>query len=320
MTDMMHDRTARPAMRSAFAITSHADLPQLERLVRALTDGVDDVRVFISHDAAGVPGVERLASKKCRVFRDPGGRGDFSAVERFLALFARIEADGGAEYSTVLSGADYPSRPVSEFLEALDRSGDGLLHNHRALDPAHSDWTQHEARQRYLYRWRPVGLLGASASPRWHWLHALNYVQPFVRLNVSYGPLRVGTWRGHLPEGLSCHGGSSWFSLSRRAVQHLMTVQRTRADVVEWGRTSLAIDECFIQTVLVSEDSFNFVNHNGRFIEFSEEGFGHPRILTADDYSHIEESGAYFVRKIDSTASAELLDRLDARRLRTTSV
>ena len=317
MTDTMHDRKARPAMRSAFAITSHADLPQLARLVRALTEGVDDVRVYISHDAAGVPGVESLASDTCRVFRDPGGRGDFSAVERFLALFSRIEADGGAEFTTVLSGADYPSRPVPEFLEALDRSGDGLLHNHRALDPADSDWAQHEARQRYLYRWRPVRLLGASASPRWHWIHALNYVQPYLRFNVSYGPLRVGTWRGRLPDGLRCHGGSSWFSLSRRAVQHLLTVRRTREDVVEWGRTSLAIDESFIQTVLLSAGTFRFVNHNGRFIEFPDEGFGHPRVLTADDFSRIEESGAFFVRKVDSDDSAELLDMLDVRRLRT---
>lgn len=303
-------------MRSAFAITTHADIPQLERLVHALTDGVDGVYVYISHDVAGEEGVERLASDRCKIFRDPGGRGDFSAIERFLALFARIEADGGAAFSTVLSGADYPVRPLPEFLDALDRSGDGLLHNHSALDPQDSDWTQHEARQRYLYRWRPLRLLGPTASPRWHWLHGLNYVQPFVRLNISYGPLRLGTWRGHLPEGLTCHGGSSWFSLSRRAVQHLLEVQQTRPDVVEWGRTSLAIDECFIQTVLVSAGTFQFVNHNGRFIEFSEEGFGHPRILTLEDAPKIEESGAFFVRKIDSHASADLLDRLDGHRTR----
>lgn len=303
-------------MRSAFAITTHADIPQIERLVHALTDGADDVHVYISHDLAGEEGIERLASDRCKIFRDPGGRGDFSAIERFLALFARIEADGGAEFSTVLSGADYPARPLPEFLDALDRSGDGLLHNHSALDPRSSDWTQHEARQRYLYRWRPLGLLGRTASVRWHWLHGLNYIQPFIRLNISYGPLRLGTWRGSLPADLTCHGGSSWFSLSRRAVQHLLDVQRTQPDVVEWGRTSLAIDECFIQTVLVSAGRFDFVNHNGRFIEFSEEGYGHPRILTDDDATRIEESGAYFVRKIDSRASAELLDRLDGRRSR----
>lgn len=303
-------------MRSAFAITSHADIPQLERLVHALTDGLDDVRVYISHDLTGEEGVERLASERCRIVREPGGRGDFSAIARFLSLFARIEEDGGAEFSTVLSGADYPSRPLPEFLDALDRSGDGLLHHHPALDPQRSDWTQHEARQRYLYTWRPLGLLGKTASPRWHWLHGLNYIQPAVRLNVSYGPLRLGTWRGTLPDGLTCYGGSSWFSLSRRAVQHLLEVTRTRKDILEWGRTSLAIDECFVQSILLSAGTFEFVNHNGRFIEFSEEGFGHPRTLTAEDAPRIEESAAYFVRKIDSRASAKLLDHLDARRSR----
>ncbi|WP_422116313.1 beta-1,6-N-acetylglucosaminyltransferase [Brachybacterium sp. UNK5269] len=316
MTTSDHDPAQPAAMRSAFAITTHADIPQLERLVHALTDAGDDVRVYISHDLAGEAGIERLASERCRIVREPGGRGDFSAIARFLSLFALIEEDGGADFSTVLSGADYPARPISEFLDGLDRSGDGFLHHHRALDATSSDWTQHEARQRYLYTWRPTRLLGPKASPRWHWLHGLNYLQPFLRFSIAYGPLRVGTWRGTLPEGMTCHGGSSWFSLSRRAVQHLLAVTRTRPDIVEWGRTSLAIDECYVQSVLCSAERFTFENHNGRFIEFSEEGFGHPRILTVDDADRIEESGAYFVRKIDSVDSAELLDRLDARRTR----
>jgi hypothetical protein len=296
-------------MRSAFVITSHADVDQLERLVRILTSELD-VGVYISHDVAGEPGVERLGSERCRVLRERGGRGDFTQIERILSLFEHVEADGGADFVTVLSGQDYPARPIREFLEALDEGGDGFLHHFPALEPT-GDWTMHEARQRYLYRWRILWPISSSGRRRWHWLHALNYLQPLLRFNVSYGSFRVGRYRGRLPAGLACYGGSAWFTLSRRAVQHVLATAASRPDIMEWGRTSLAIDEVFFQSILVSAGRFEFVNHNGRFIDFDGDGFGHPRVLGEDDFAPILDSGAYFVRKVDRRASAGLLDLLD---------
>ncbi|PKI90831.1 hypothetical protein CW368_09210 [Actinomycetales bacterium SN12] len=297
----------------AFVITTHADISQVERLVTAITSARRDVRVYISHDEAGEPGIERLEGERCRVIREAGGRGDFTQIQRILSLFELVEKDGGAEYVTVLSGQDYPARPIGDLIAALEESGDGLLHHFQALAPETSEWSMHEVRQRYLFRWRVVCQLSGTASRRLHWLHALNYMQPFFRVNVSYGSLRIARFRGSLPPGLTCHGGSAWFSVSRRAVQHVLEAAKTRPDLIEWGSTSLAIDEVFFQSILVSAGSFTFRNDNGRYIDFEGDGFGHPKVLTLDDAGSIEESGAYFVRKVSAARSLDLMARLDTR-------
>lgn len=302
-----------PTTRSAFVITSHADIPQLRRLVGRLLDGSPDVRVYISHDIGGEPGVESLAGPRCTVIRETGGRGDFTQIERILSLFRLVEKDGGADYVTVLSGMDYPARPIDDFLIDLPHARDGYLHNFPALDPRGSDWAMHEARQRYLYRWWILWHLSPSSRRRWHWLHGLNYVQPFFRLNISYGTFRVALLRGRLPRGVVLHGGSAWFTISRRAVRYVLATVDSRPDFMHWARTSLAIDEAFFQSILMSAKSFDFVNSNARYIDFESEGFGHPKVLTHEDKELIDASAAYFVRKVDRDRSAELLRHLDAR-------
>jgi hypothetical protein len=307
---------AETTTRAAFVITSHADIPQLRRLVDRLLDGADDVRVYISHDIAGEPGAEALAGPRCTVIREVGGRGDFTQIERIVSLFRLVEQDGGADYVTVLSGMDYPARPLAEFLDALPASRDGFLHNFPALDPEGSDWTMHEARQRYRYRWWILWPLEASSRRRWHWLHGLNFVQPLFRVNIAYGTFRFALRRGALPEGLTVHGGSAWFTISRRAVRHVLATVDSRPDILHWARTSLAVDEVFFQSILVSAGVFDFENWNARYIDFDSDGFGHPKVLVEEDEDRIVASGAYFVRKVDRHRSAGLLDGLDERVMR----
>lgn len=302
-----------PSARAAFVITSHADIPQLARLVDLLLEGAPDVRVYVSHDLAGEPGIESLAGPRCTVIRERGGRGDFTQIERLISLFRLVEDDGGADYVTVLSGMDYPSRPIVDFLDALPATGDGFMHHFPVFDAERSEWSQREGKQRYRYRWRILWPLSASARDRWHWLHGLNFVQPLLRVNIAYGSLRVALRRRRMPEGLAVHGGSAWFTISRRAVRYFLAVVDSRPDIMDWGRTSLAVDEVFMQSILVTAQRFEFVNWNGRYIDFDSEGYGHPRVLTAEDAERIAVPGAYFVRKVDRARSAELLSMLDDR-------
>ncbi|WP_105721778.1 beta-1,6-N-acetylglucosaminyltransferase [Microbacterium sp. MYb66] len=309
----MEKQSADTSTRAAFVITSHADIPLLRRLVDRLLAGSPDVRVYISHDIAGEPGVEDLVGPRCTVIREVGGRGDFTQIERIVSLFRLVEADGGADYVTVLSGMDYPARPISDFLDALTSAGDGYLHNFPALDPQGSDWAMHEARQRYLYRWWILWPLSASSRRRWHWLHGVNYVQPFLRVNISYGTFRLAWLRGRLPNGMTVHGGSAWFTISRRAVRHVLATVDSRPDILRWARTSLAVDEVFFQSILLSAGTFDFINSNARYIDFESDGFGHPKVLTEEDLERIDASDAYFIRKVDRARSATLLDKLDER-------
>jgi hypothetical protein len=300
-------------VRAAFLVTSHHDLRQLRRLVTVLTEADDRIKVYISHDLHGEDGVLALQSDRCEVHLHQGGRGDFTQVERVLALLEAVEHGGGADSVTVLSGADYPARPIRDFLAFVENSGDGLLHHFPALDDTRSDWRLHESRQRYLFRWHRLCRISDRTRDLLHPLHALNYTQPLLRINVAYGWLQFGLRRGHIPPGFHLHGGSAWFSLTWDAVEHVLKVCRTRPDLLDWGRQSIAIDEAFFHTILASAPHPDLVNDNARYIDFGTTDFGPPRTLDDSDLVAIDASGAYFVRKVDSSRSAGLLALLDER-------
>lgn len=298
-------------MKLAYLIQSHKNVDQVERLVHALTALDPGSRIYLSHDHRDGPGVERLACDRVRVTRDAGGRGGFHPVARWLRLVNLVAEDGGADYVVQISGQDYPVRPLAQMHTELQDSGDGFLEFFPALTRVGNHWPVREGRGRYLYRWRELVPIPDAARLPLAPLHALNFLQPWVRFNVAYGGLKVGRWRGSLPEGLCVFGGSMFPSLSWRSVTHVAHVARTRPDIMAWARDSLVIDEAFFQSLLLSEPGFTFEPSARRHFQFEGSRFGHPAVLTRHDLPQILAGDAYFARKFDTTVDATVLDLID---------
>jgi len=58
------------------------------------------------------------------------------------------------------------------------------------------------------------------------------------------------------------------------------------------------------------------LGQNFRYVQWPERGARNPEILTEGDFERIAASRAHFCRKIDSQASAALMPRLLALRLK----
>lgn len=298
-------------MRVGYLIQSHTGVHQVERLVRTLQTLDPDAWLHVSHDIRGEPGIQRLDRLGVRVTRDPGSRGGFEPIARWIKAARDLRTHGGADFVVLLSGQDYPLRPLEDMHAALAASGDGFVENFPALEELGNHWGVREGRTRYMFRWTPGPRLSERMSTRLHWSHAINYLQPFARVNVAYGRFRLGLRGGAIPQGFSCRGGSMFTSISWRAVEYVLDVVDRRPDVMAWGRSVLVPDEAFVQSILTGMRELSFVSSARRYFRFDQTNLGHPKTLTSVDVPDALSSGDFFARKFDERLDPHSLDMVD---------
>ena len=108
----------------AFLVVSHRNPGQVLRLVRALREG-DDTAVLVHHDQRREP-LDRDA------LEDAGGRlahyglsvewGNVAYTEMLLRALSQLTEELDPDWVAVVSGQDYPLRPLSDFERHLARS------------------------------------------------------------------------------------------------------------------------------------------------------------------------------------------------------
>lgn len=305
-------------VRHCYLVQTHREPRQVVRLLGALRQGSPSARIFVYHDAshhpfdpsllAAIPGCDLLLAPA------PVRRADFSMVEAYLDAAERI-GRAGVEYEwlTLLSGQDYPVRPLADYERHLDRSEvQGFLRYGDVLGPD-TPWPRQRRRghRRYFYRYRTL-------SGRWRPfllpLKWLNQVQSLVHLQLTYGA-QVGRRLLHPPFGgvVRCYAGPAWHSLRRECVAYLLERRAAADPLVEHFRHTTSPEEAFCQTLLVNSGRFRLANDSLRFADFAGSVGGSPRTLTSADLPRLLESSCYFARKFDAAVDDEVLDRLDER-------
>jgi hypothetical protein len=157
-------------------------------------------------------------------------------------------------------------------------------------------------------RWFPIGDPADDVVP-WQALTRRRYLHS-RRLPGSHRHIPLPR-RHPFRDGLGLYVGDMWPNLSAAALDHVLA-QRSRLPRVErYLATCQAPDEAFLPTLLLNDrGALQVANDRKRFIRW-EQGAAHPRTLAAADLPAIETSSDFFARKVDLTASAELLDGLD---------
>lgn len=304
-----------PSVKIGYVILSHRDWEQVARQAQVLHQLDPSATVVVSHDQRDIEGVQRISQVDgVTVQARTGGRADFSAIERWFDAVEALETLGGVDFVLLLSGQDHLVAHPDVIKEELVASGDGWMEYFDVADPQQVPWGTREGVSRYQYAWRFLFPLSGANAWRLHGIHAANRVQPWWRLNVAYGGLRVGMRVGPPPAPLrTVYGGSQWHALSWRAAQSVAATMRTRKDIVDWGRRSLVSDESFIQTVVLNDPKLSVQRGARRYFDFSGTHFGHPKTLDLSDLTAVVASKSWFARKVDWHVSRELIDALDER-------
>lgn len=306
-------RAAQPHFQSskiAFLIAAHTEPNLLARVVRALTspwshvfvhvDAKADIGKFL-HELSDTSGVTLIRD---RVAVHWGG---WSQVEASLGLMqAAIEHDPSFARFVLLSGSCYPlrsNRALRDYLFTDDHEHIGLI---RMPD------AKAEKPIERLTRWHFEGGDRTSGSKA-ALLRLLNRA-------TFYGPPRdaMTALDGFVP-----YAGSSWWALTREAVQTILETVATRPELVALFRHSAFPDESFFHTIVANSVPPERIRAPLTFADWTPgPERPHPvselhlaRLLDPDRPR--EERPPYFFARKFSARNAHLLDIIDAARRET---
>ena len=299
-------------MKVAYAVVSHRNPEQVLRLVRVLREG-PAADVLVRHDQRGssLPRSEIEAEGALAVEDDITFEwGGFGQLALLVELVERAARELDPDWLLVLSGQDYPVRPLAENEAFLAQTGhDALLGDAWEVPTGKLPQPpRDEFFLRYLFRHYAV----PAGTPR-----LPGRLRPLAYLRERPSPLppQLGVRRLKTPFGdrLRPFVSADWLTLGREAIAAVRRAAKEERLVRYYQRVAVP-SEGFFATVLLNHPQLDVARHNRRYAHFATPGDPHPKVLTASDLDAIEASDALFARKFDSELDAGVLDLLDERR------
>lgn len=300
--DGIRNRKEKVGMKLNILILAHRDAVQIREMIEAFSH--PDVRFFIHIDqdsqideslldlpyVSVVPALERISVQWGKV----------SQVQAMLRLlgFALRRSDEG--YYLLISGQDYPCRRVedllkfleenegSEFVDVFSESGLNSDHFNRydlRLALYYPEWMidRHLMIRIIKKIWMMAGSLGLKVNPE---------------------------WKRNVPFPLTFAHGSCWYCISREFASYVLDQIRNKPQILTFFRNVLNSDESFIQTMLMSSPFSDHRKEYLHYIDWSADKSS-PKVLTEEDFTSIENSECYIIRKVEREASRSLLERLE---------
>jgi hypothetical protein len=300
-------------MRVVYIVVSHRNPGQVLRLVSALKEG-PGAEVLVRHGEPGARLDPRALEELGAHSLDDGIDVQWGELSHFRMLLRALEQALEAhdpEWVVVLSGQDYPIRPLHE-VEAFLASAkeDAFLQDAWELDTSRFPGPpEDEFFLRYAYRhFKVPGWLPRPPGR----LRPLLY-----RRDLPQGlPSRIGIRRTCLPfdSEYRCFVSADWLTVRRRAARILIDAAREDRRLMSHYRRSVIPAESFFATVLMNAPGLQVARESRRFVSFAGPGVPHPEVLTTGDLNRVLDSGMDFARKFDSDIDSEVLDRLDDHR------
>jgi hypothetical protein len=300
-------------MQLACIVLAHRGPEQLALLLSVLRH--PQVRVYLHLDRR-VP-LEPLS----RALADAGIRdavllprratrwGGADLVDAALDGLSRGVADG-CDYFCLLSGQDFPLRPIDEIVAFAEEAGDCSYMEHWPIPT--SRW-RFEGRDRTdFYTYNVLGRR-ETCVPRGEDLSSLSWkgrlLNELLRMRGVLKPHR------RFPPYLRPFGGSQWWNLSRAASDHVLSFVDDHPGYRRYHEHTLAPDEFFFQSILLGTDFVSrheIVNDHLRFMVWRK-GASHPATLRTDDLPAMVKGHQLFARKFDTEVDGEVLARLQER-------
>lgn len=286
-------------MKHSVLILAHKNVEQLCRLVEYFEHDCD---VYIHIDKKQAIGNEderrllaypqvKLVSREYDV-----NWGGTSVLESEMHLLRMAVKMGAADYYHLISGQDYPTRPLECFLRFFEeRPGKEFI---SYLHLPHPRWENNTFRRlQYFY---PYDYAASHDNPRkWVWEQ--------VKEQRDKGAKRP------IPDAFDhLYGGSQWFSITRKAAETLLDYTDHHPQLYGQMWMTFAPEECYVATVLVNlMGKENIESWNHRFIHWKYENGNRPANLGCEHFHYLLENECLFARKFELPVSTPLLDRID---------
>ncbi len=312
-SSQMDTDTPAALRRIAFLVLAHGDAPLLLRLCERLSNHA----VFVHVDAKSrdFP-MEQLAAMKNVVIvqpRHPVHWADFSMVEVTLDLL-RTALNQNEHFCkfVLISGACYPVKPIDHLATIFNTDDDLNYIRLTAIGPSAGHLWKLVSRRWIMAPLLPDRLLARSST--------LRGLEKTAR--AALNKLSSYRQRDFQQEiGYPIYFGSQWWAFSEPCARYILDFARDHPAFFRAFRTAYAPDELFYHTI-VAQSPFaaktlgTQPDLGERTNQETPLHLIHPsekRVFgsTEADFALAQTTDKYFIRKISSRDSSELLDRID---------
>ncbi len=270
-------------MRHAYLILAHRDLPLLEKLLQQLDNPNNHIFIHLDRKSEIAPSKIKytpIHSKLTFTIRTDVRWGEPSLTRAYITILKDAYNIGNFDWFHFLSGADLPLIPIAAINEWYEHQ----IGIHAVIDIEEAE--EREVRLKYYY-----------FRVNRYFQRILNFIQKTTGIN------RLAKIKKTFPKTFY---GSAWFDLTPDAAKLILDNESSINQIIPFTTCS---DELLFHTVLANSNLKLHKDYH-RYIDWSDK-LPNPKTLTIEDYNRIIESGAFFARKFDSSASKELIIRLN---------
>ena len=217
------------------------------------------------------------------------------------------------DYIVILSGQDYPIKPVQELVQALNCFP--RVQYLRAFIVDESDQHFRDQVDRRHYRDLPVLVKRRLTTNERKFRNAL------IRGMSSLDFIRR---RRTAPKAITVAHGGTHFLLTARCITELESM--VTPEIEKYFKRTFCPEEHFYQSLLVSSTFAKDMFGGGpsEYLGPVQAYYANlhlidettQKIFTHDDFSEVQHSAKFFVRKVAAGRSAKFLDRVDAELLK----
>jgi hypothetical protein len=279
-------------MRLAYIIAAYKDPAQIERLINRLAHESFDFYIHLDRKI-DIKKFIHLA-KMDRVYfikkRAVVHWGSHNLTIGILNSFNEIlESGKDYDFISVLSGNDYPLKPISELYDFLDENkGKNFIYYE---DPGDEWWN------RNIEHVNQYHMTGFSFKGRYRLQFLINKLLPRRKFPLAY----------------KLYGGScaTFMTLSVDCVKYVVDFMKKNKGVQRYAFFAWGTDEFLIDTIIMnSRFKDTVVNDNLYYIDWSKGG-DHPKTFTIEDFEVLKNSNKFYARKFDMKVDASILDKID---------
>lgn len=281
-------------MKHAILILCHKDLELLCKIINYFEYDCD---IFIHIDRKSqfnqvqIDYIQQIKNVKLVSQKYAVHWGGFSMLKTELYLMRMALQMSDANYFHLISGQDYPVKPLNEMLTFFEKNKGKNYLSFRKM-------TYIEIASRFLF-FKP-----------YDWISNRHEGKKKIRKLCSIQK-KMGIQRHSYNLLYPMYLGSQWFSITRESAAFVLDYTENTPSLYKRMKYTFAPEECYINTVLVHFKFDTCVNNNLRYVRWLSENGNNPSNLTVKHLGGIIQAGDIFARKMEHPYCDKLISIID---------
>jgi len=277
-------------MTQAILITAYKNVEQVIQIIDYFDNRFEFYIHFDKRSALDLSPLQRIKDKNVSVYNTyPVYWGGVNHLKAILLLAGEALENSENALFHLITGEDFPCKPVSCFCENVDCTKDYI----DVFPMPYPIWPGNGGMDRLDY-YNFYDLFNAKKIDKI--IHGLVRLQKLFKIKRNYS--------AGFPK---LYGGSTYWSLSRNTMQYLLEYTRSNKAFLDRINYTFCPEEFYFQTIIMdSPFASNVIDDNLRYIDWVSGRGGKPAFLDESDYEKIKSSNKLFARKFHETGSKRL--------------